>query len=165
MGCSGDRSSAHVRTPAPRFRHGLFGHRRSTPKGWSIYGAQRAQPVATGGKCDGLENGSNNPIRNGWQPTATVSERMVRRGSTFRVRQRALQKRRTSALSRSVDLLFVERAVAWSRLWSVRVQNGVARTRAWSSGPARPGSSRAARIVISSRRTRMIPHAGERRLS
>src|SRR5437588_2731697 len=29
-----------------------FGHRRSTAKGWSIYGAQRAQPVATGGKWD-----------------------------------------------------------------------------------------------------------------
>jgi hypothetical protein len=39
----------------------------------------------------------------------------------MRVRQRALQKRRTSALSRfSVqdNLLVVERAVVWSRLWS-----------------------------------------------
>jgi hypothetical protein len=34
-------------------------------------------------------NGSNGAIRNRWQPTATVSERMVRRGSTVRVRQRA----------------------------------------------------------------------------
>jgi LysR substrate binding domain len=59
--------------------------------GWSIYGAKRAQPVATGGKCDTPENRSNKPIRNRWQPTATVSERMVRRGSTVRVRQRALQ--------------------------------------------------------------------------
>jgi hypothetical protein len=68
---------------------------------WSIYGAQRAQPVATRGKWEGAENGSNGPIGNRWQPTATVSERMVRRGSTVRVRQRALQNRRTSALSRS----------------------------------------------------------------
>jgi hypothetical protein len=48
--------------------------------GWSIYGAQRAQPVATGRKCDGPHNDSNKRIRNRWQPMATVSERMVRRG-------------------------------------------------------------------------------------
>jgi hypothetical protein len=54
-----------------------FGHRRSRAKGWSTYGAQRAQPVATGGKWDTLENGSNKPIGNPWQPTATVPERMV----------------------------------------------------------------------------------------
>jgi hypothetical protein len=36
------------------------------------------------------KNRSNKPIRNRWQPTATVSQRMVRRGSTVRVRQRAL---------------------------------------------------------------------------
>jgi hypothetical protein len=44
-------------------------------KGWRIYGAQRAQPVAAGRKWDALENRSNKPIRNRWQPTATVSER------------------------------------------------------------------------------------------
>jgi hypothetical protein len=37
--------------------------------------------VATGGKWDALENRSNRPIGNRWQPTATVSERMVK--STF----------------------------------------------------------------------------------
>jgi hypothetical protein len=46
-----------------------FGHRRFTAKGWSIYGAQRAQPVATGRKCNSRENGANRPIRNRWQPT------------------------------------------------------------------------------------------------
>jgi hypothetical protein len=81
-----------------------FNHRRSRPRGWSIYGAQRAQLVATGGKWNTPENRSNKPIRNRWQPTATVSERMVRRGSTVRVRQRALQKRRTSAPLRSERL-------------------------------------------------------------
>jgi hypothetical protein len=39
-------------------------------EGWSIYGAKRAQPVATGRKCDGPDNGSNKPIRNRWQPAA-----------------------------------------------------------------------------------------------
>jgi len=60
-------------------RSNPFSHRRSKRRGWSIYGAQRAQPVATGGKWDTLENGSNRPIGNRWQPTATVSERMVKR--------------------------------------------------------------------------------------
>jgi hypothetical protein len=41
------------------------------------------QPVATGGKWDALENRSNRPIRNRSQPTATVPERMVRRGRRF----------------------------------------------------------------------------------
>jgi hypothetical protein len=45
---------------------------------WSIYGAQRAQPVATGGRWADPENRSNKPIRNRWQPTATVSQRMVK---------------------------------------------------------------------------------------
>jgi hypothetical protein len=86
-----------------------------------MYGAQRAQPATTGGKSKDLENPSNNPIRNRSQPTANLSERMVRRGSTVRVRQRALQKRRKSAPSRlrvQIDLLFVERAVG---VWSFRV--------------------------------------------
>jgi hypothetical protein len=67
-----------------------FRHQRFPANRWSIYGAQRAQPVATGGKWKAPESRSNKPIRNRWQPTATVSQRMVRRGSTVRVRQRAL---------------------------------------------------------------------------
>ena len=31
------------------------------PKGWSIYGAERTQPVAIGGECESRENGSNKP--------------------------------------------------------------------------------------------------------
>jgi hypothetical protein len=34
--------------------------------------------VAIGGKADTPENRSDKPIRNCWQPTATVSERMVK---------------------------------------------------------------------------------------
>ena len=59
------------------------------------------QPVANGRPP---ENRSNKPIRNRWQPTAMLSERMVRRGSTVRVRQRALQKRGTPVPSRSERL-------------------------------------------------------------
>jgi hypothetical protein len=57
-----------------------------------LYGAQRAQPVATGDKWGDPKKRSNKPIRNRWQLTATVSKRMVRRGSTVRVRQRASRK-------------------------------------------------------------------------
>jgi len=32
--------------------------------GWRVYGAKRAQPVATDGKWLSSENGSNRPIRN-----------------------------------------------------------------------------------------------------
>jgi hypothetical protein len=54
--------------------------------------------VATGRKRDHCRNGSNAAIDNLWQPTATSRALMVRRGSTVRVRQRALQKRRKPAL-------------------------------------------------------------------
>ena len=37
-----------------------------------------SQAGATSRKCEGLENGSNKPIGNSWQPTATVLERMVK---------------------------------------------------------------------------------------
>jgi hypothetical protein len=35
-------------------------------------------PVATSGKWDAAENRSNKQIRDRWQPTATVSQRMVK---------------------------------------------------------------------------------------
>jgi hypothetical protein len=41
-----------------------FGHQRFSANAWSTYGAQRAQPVPTGGKWDSAGNGSNRPIRN-----------------------------------------------------------------------------------------------------
>jgi hypothetical protein len=52
-------------------------------------GRNRWQRVANG---QTPENRSNRPIGNRWQPTATVSERMVRRGSAVRVRKKALGK-------------------------------------------------------------------------
>jgi hypothetical protein len=62
-------------------------------RSWSIYGAKRAQPVATDGKLRPSDNRSNKPFRNRRQPTAAVQDRMVRRGSTVRVRQRAFPTR------------------------------------------------------------------------
>jgi hypothetical protein len=70
-----------------------------------------SRAVATARKPDSVETRSNTPIGNRWQPAATVSERMVWRGSTVRVRQRALQKRRNRRFLVQTDLLRVERAV------------------------------------------------------
>src|SRR6266576_5471653 len=75
-----------------------FAHQRFPANGWSIYGAQRAQPVATGGEWDALKNRSNGPTRNRWQPTATVSQRMVRNAMKERLPRshapRVLERRR-----------------------------------------------------------------------
>ena len=60
--------------------------------GWSLYGAPWLQPVAIIGKSDRRASCNNKPKP---LPRAAIScenERMVRRGSTVRVRQRALQK-------------------------------------------------------------------------
>jgi hypothetical protein len=68
---------------------------------WSLYGAPWLQPVAIAGKSAAPRNRKNkrNPLR--LAATGCLRRSMVRRGSTVRVRQRALQKRRTSAPSRS----------------------------------------------------------------
>ena len=50
----------------------------STTVAWSVYGAERAQPLATDRKWERPNNGSNRRIRSRWQPTATVSGRMVK---------------------------------------------------------------------------------------
>ena len=67
---------------------------------WSLYGAPWMQPVATSGKWRGREDRSNRRKLLPWVATGCMSRSMVRRGSTVRVRQRALQKRRKTALRR-----------------------------------------------------------------
>src|SRR6266536_1459015 len=49
--------------------------------GWSLYGAERSQPVVTGGKWDGRENGSDlrKPLL--WVATSCRRDRMVSRAS------------------------------------------------------------------------------------
>jgi hypothetical protein len=61
-----------------------------SPKGWSVCGAKRAQPVATGRKWEQPKSGSNRRIGNRWQPTATVSERMVKVDVCHRLRPAAM---------------------------------------------------------------------------
>jgi hypothetical protein len=77
-------STASVSGRRTRYRAAAARHpvTKADNEGWSLYGAQRSQPVATGGKSDTAENGSDE--RN---PLPWVA--MVRRGSTVRVRQRA----------------------------------------------------------------------------
>ena len=59
---------------------------------WSVYGALRSLAGASGGKSSTAENGLNKPSLLPLLATSCRSERMVRRGSTVRVRQRASQK-------------------------------------------------------------------------
>ena len=69
---------------------------RNDNKGWSLYGAPWLQPVATGRKSPGPENRQSKPKPLPWFATSCLRRSMVRRGSTVRVRQRALQKPRTT---------------------------------------------------------------------
>ena len=62
---------------------------RTDNKSWSLYGAPWLQPVATGGKSDRRGSGENKREPLPSVATGCRSERMVRRGSTVRVRQRA----------------------------------------------------------------------------
>ena len=48
--------------------------------GWSVYGAQRSQPVATGGKWGGTENGSGKRNRLPWVATGCRVDHMVKEG-------------------------------------------------------------------------------------
>ena len=66
---------------------------RESPLGsgrWSVYGAQQAQPVASTGKPAGRRNRRNKPNLLPWVAIGCRGRQMVRRGSTVRVRQRAL---------------------------------------------------------------------------
>jgi catechol 2,3-dioxygenase-like lactoylglutathione lyase family enzyme len=82
----------------------LLGPPDGAPEVWSVYGAERSQPVATGGRWDDLESGSDTRKPLPWVATSCPDPKMVRRGSTVRVRQRALQERRKPALVVSREL-------------------------------------------------------------
>jgi catechol 2,3-dioxygenase-like lactoylglutathione lyase family enzyme len=70
----------------------LLGPPDGAPEVWSVYGAERSQPVATGGRWDDLESGSDTRKPLPWVATSCPDPKMVRRGSTVRVRQRAYSK-------------------------------------------------------------------------
>ena len=50
---------------------------------WSVYGAQRSQPVATGGKWASRGDGSNTRKALPWVATSCRDPKMVRRGSSI----------------------------------------------------------------------------------
>jgi hypothetical protein len=64
---------------------------KSDNRRWSPYGAPWMQPAASGGKCPGRERGGNKPKPLRRAATGCGKKPMVRRGSTVRVHQRALQ--------------------------------------------------------------------------
>jgi hypothetical protein len=84
-GCGGfdplSRRSIQRRNRAHDGAGNLVRSRDLRPRGWSVYGAWRSQPVATHGKWEGPRNGSNKPKP--LPPVATSCHRawMVKRGS------------------------------------------------------------------------------------
>src|SRR5205823_9317321 len=82
-----DQPEARLRDPRPR--PALLTD--TANKRWSLYGAPWVQPVAISGKSLGRTNGRNKPKPLPWVAIDCHEEYMVRRGSTVRVRQRALQ--------------------------------------------------------------------------
>ena len=56
----------------------LLGPPDGAPEVWSVYGAERSQPVATGGKWEGLENGSKRRKPLLWAATGCRDPKMVR---------------------------------------------------------------------------------------
>src|SRR2546429_5794338 len=71
---------------------------RGGPTTCHLYGAPWLQRVAINGKSDARGSGENKPKPLPWVATGCVRSSMVRRGSTVRVRQRALQRPRKAEL-------------------------------------------------------------------
>ncbi len=96
----GDQSQSRDRPTSSK----VEGATPAEPRGWSLYGAPWLQPVAIIGKSTGPRNRKNkrNPLPSA--ATGCLGKYMVRRGSTVRVRQRALQKPRKAGLLLSVAL-------------------------------------------------------------
>src|SRR6266511_3027686 len=56
----------------------LLGPPDGAPEVWSVYGAERSQPVATGGRWDDLESGSDTRKPLPWVATSCPDPKMVR---------------------------------------------------------------------------------------
>jgi hypothetical protein len=96
--------------------------------------------------------------------TACLRSSMVRRGSTVRVRQRALQKRRVTGFLFRIDLQFSNVAQVWSPLWSLQVKKkgrSVAVTRARSPAP-HAGSFKGSGSCGANREVPTSPGRGDR---
>jgi hypothetical protein len=72
----------------------------------------------SGRKWEGAENGSDKRKPLPSVATGCLSRSMVRRGSTVRVRQRALQNLCSLAFLSQVGLLVDKRASVWRSVWS-----------------------------------------------
>src|SRR5919198_3461507 len=86
-------------------------------------GAPTWQPVATARKWHRRESGKNKPKPLRSLATDCRKEPMVRRGSTARVRQRALQKPRKLGLLRSPELARSTACGGYGALMELQVEN------------------------------------------
>jgi hypothetical protein len=97
---------------------------RGGPTTFHLYGAPWLQPVSISSKSDqrGSRKNTRNPLP--WVATSCRRERMVRRGSTVRVRQRALAKGpQTPAFHFLGPLHLVPRDQVWNTFWNTQTRN------------------------------------------
>lgn len=94
--CTSWESSSPLRISAPAraftsCAHSVGDARQLSRRAWSSYGAKGSQTAVTSGKCSSPDNGRNTPKPLPPVATSRRRKRMVRRGSTVRVRERASQ--------------------------------------------------------------------------
>jgi hypothetical protein len=134
---------------------------RAENKGWSLYGAQWAQPVATGGKSQRRETAEASQEPLPWVATGCGRKPMVRRGSPVRVRKRALQKSRKSALFVWRELARSPACSAYGALYGAfRFRAHAPKRRKWTHSPegclgASASTASSSTASASSRRTSM----------
>jgi hypothetical protein len=90
---------------------------RAGNDGWSLYGAQRSQPLATGGKWEGAENGSDNGRFVAVGCDQLPESFVVSRGSTVRVRKRASDVLRQTGIPRYLFAIAVAIGSAFGWPW------------------------------------------------
>ena len=98
--------------PANTSERNLCSRQRFGPRGWSVYGALRAQPVATGGRCAGKPAETS---QNRCRRLAPVADRRWYGGSTVRVRQRASRSRCIRARFRLLSGRLIARSTSTKR--------------------------------------------------
>jgi hypothetical protein len=78
-----NRRRAQDLARAPVSASGRRSGAEAVARGWSVYGAERLQPVATGGKCGNVKNGSDSRKPLPWVAINCRSNAMVGGGRRF----------------------------------------------------------------------------------
>jgi hypothetical protein len=110
-------------------------------KRWSLCGAPWLQRVATSRKPNSAESRLNKQKLLPSVATSCRAVRMVRRGSTVRVRQRASEKRRNRRFCMSGGLQFLQVAQVRSTFWSSQILSLLAMGQKTVGFVRLPGSS------------------------